>query len=73
MYEFKCSENGCNTVSTNTLEEKMQQHVREGSIKQHMQLVHNKNIEIENCLNNTVIIGKKNCRKELVILESTVY
>ena len=33
-------------------------------------LVHNKNLEIEKCLNNMVIIGKKNCRKELIILES---
>ena len=62
MYKFKCPENGCNVVlnyigyTTNTLE---------GSIKQHMQLVHNKNLEIGKFLNNTVIIGKKNCRKEL--------
>ena len=76
VYEFKCPENGCNAVSnyightTNALEERLKQHIREGSIKQHMKTVHNKNLEIEKCLNNTVIIGKKRCRKELVILES---
>ena len=48
----------------------MKQHVREGSIKHHLQLVHNKNLEIEKWLNHMVIIGKKNFRKELVILES---
>ena len=35
-----------------------------------MQLVHNKNIEIEKCLNKTIIIGKKTCGKELIIFES---
>ena len=56
--------------ATNTIEEKMKQHARESSLKQYMQLVHNKNMEIEKCLNSTAIIEKKNSRKELVILES---
>ena len=38
------------------IRKKMKQHVREGSIKHHLQLVHNKNLEIEKCLKNTVII-----------------
>ena len=73
MYVFKYPEYECNAVlnyigyTTNTLEERMKHHVREGSIWQHMQLVHNKNLEILKCLNNKVIIGEKSFRKELVI------
>ena len=76
VYEFTCPENSCNAVSnyighsTNTLLERMKQHTREGSIKRHMKEQHNKNLDLETCINNTKIIGNNNNRRELIILES---
>ena len=38
----------------------MKQHTREGSIKRHMKEEHNKNLDLETCIENTKTIGKNN-------------
>ena len=57
---------------TNTLKERMKHHVRESSIKQHMQLFHDKNIEILKMFEQqgNFIMGKKNYKKKLIFLKS---
>ena len=75
VYMYKCPEDGCNTISeyightTNKLRTRLLQHTYKGSIKDHA-LHHNKELNLEYCINNTKIIAKNNNRQELIILEA---
>ena len=54
----------------NKLNERLQQHHYNGSIKEHMRKEHEINVNVNYLKENTTIIGKKNTKQELLYLEA---
>ena len=72
-YKFTCNEEGCNTsyigYTQNMVQQRMKQHIYKGSIIEHINKFHNKNIDMEDILSNTEIFKRGTKKRELVLLE----
>ena len=77
VYQFKCPEDGCSTVSslyigytTCTLKKRMIEHSYSGAIRTHGQDEHGKRFSKEEIMNNVSIAKKDSCPQNLRILEA---
>ena len=73
VYQFNCKEAGCSSsyigYTTNILRDRINQHLYNGSIKDHMLAVHNEIVTHE-IINNTKILSRKQTKQELLINEA---